>query len=155
MATLVAVCVGSVKQDPKEPREEGLLDRGWGLLGDVHAGTGRRPVSLLRREDVAKREKEVGFALPPGCLAENLVIDGLPELLPEGTLLRFPSGAVLQVTERGKRPEEPHSYSYRGECLLPTVGYFLTVLKGGAVRPGDEVTWALPEGGPRPGEAGP
>ena len=51
---------------------------------------------------------------------------------------------MLRVAERGKRPGEPHTYSYRGECLLPTVGYFLDVLEGGAVRPGDEVTWELP-----------
>ncbi|HPK42865.1 MAG TPA: MOSC domain-containing protein, partial [Synergistales bacterium] len=30
-------------------------------------------------------------------------------------------------------------YDYRGWCLLPTVGYFLKVLTGGEVRPGDAV----------------
>ncbi len=144
LATVVAVCTGSVRQEPKKPQKEGVLRQGWGFLGDVHAGAGSRPVSLLRREDVVRREDEVGFPLPPGSLAENLVVEGLPDALPAGTLLRCPSGAVLRVAERGKRPGEPHTYSYRGECLLPTVGYFLDVLEGGAVRPGDEVTWELP-----------
>ncbi len=144
LATVVAVCTGIVRRDPKVPREEGMLRPGWGFLEDVHAGAGSRPVSLLRREDVARREVEVGFPLPPGSLAENLVIEGLPEELPVRTRLKFPSGAVLSVAERGKRPEEPHTYSYRGECLLPTVGYFLDVLEGGSVRPGDEVGWIFP-----------
>jgi len=46
----------------------------------------------------------------------------------------------LVVLEKGKGPDEPHSYSYRGSCLLPTVGFFLQVSKGGRVRPGDAVS---------------
>lgn len=139
MASVVAVCSGLEKEKPKNSLEEGVFRSGWGLVGDVHAGRGERAVSLLRREDVAQREREVGFPLPPGSLAENLVVEGLPGDLGVGVLLRIGAGVVLRVAERGKRPEEPHTYSYRGECLLPTVGFFLDVLEGGVVRPGDAV----------------
>ncbi|NLB83045.1 MAG: MOSC domain-containing protein, partial [Synergistaceae bacterium] len=45
----------------------------------------------------------------------------------------------LKVIERGKKPGEPHSYDYRGWCLLPVSGYFLSVVEGGSARRGDRV----------------
>jgi MOSC domain-containing protein YiiM len=73
-------------------------------------------------------------------LAENLRIEGIPEnALSPGKRLRIGSKVLLEVTEKGKRPGEPHSYDYHGWCLLPEVGYFLRVLSGGEIAPGDEV----------------
>jgi MOSC domain-containing protein YiiM len=138
-ARLLAVCAGTVRQAPKAPLEEGRIRPGWGLEGDGHAGLGRRPLSLLRIEDVRRTEAESGEGFPPGSLAENLVVEGLPEDCAPGWTLAFPSGALLRVEERGKRPDEPHTYSYKGFCLLPTVGFFLEILEGGTIRPGDPI----------------
>ena len=98
-----------------------------------------RQVSLLRAEDIGKAEIEAGFGFPPGSLAENLVIEGLPEELVPGQTLAIGERVILSVTEKGKKPGEPHSYDYRGWCLLPTAGYFLSVERGGLVHPGDDV----------------
>ena len=50
-----------------------------GIEGDSHCGFGPRHVSLLRMEDVKEAETEAGFTFPPGSLAENLLVEGLPE----------------------------------------------------------------------------
>ena len=97
-----------------------------------------RHVSLLRYEDIKRAEEKAGFAFPPGSLAENLVIEGLPGEIPIGSHLKIGSDVVLLVIEKGKKPNEPHSYDYHGWCLLPEVGYFLEVVKGGIAKPGDE-----------------
>lgn len=117
---------------------EAVFTVGGGIEGDSHYGMAERQVSLLRAEDIAEAEKEAGFEFPPGSLAENLVIEGLPEELVPGQTLEIGDSVILSVTEKGKKPGEPHSYDYRGWCLLPTAGYFLSVEKGGIVRPGDE-----------------
>ncbi|MGC9372008.1 MAG: MOSC domain-containing protein [Thermovirgaceae bacterium] len=119
------------------------IDKNRGVRGDSHYDHGSRQVSLLRHEDVEEAARKAGFSFPYGSLAENLRIRGLPEdMLKPGKRLKVGENVVLEVTEIGKRPEEPHSYDYRGWCLLPEVGYFLRVVFGGEVHPGDTV---LPE----------
>ncbi len=118
---------------------EAVFTLGSGIEGDSHYGMVERQVSLLRAEDIRKAEIEAGFGFPPGSLAENLVIEGLPEELVPGQVLKVGKEVRLLVVEKGKKPGEPHSYDYRGWCLLPTAGYFLSVEEGGTVRPGDDV----------------
>ncbi len=131
------VCSGEDRRKRKISLAKAEFSPG-GVIGDSHFGLSEREVSLLRKEDVSSAEKEAGFTFPPGSLAENLVISGLPDMLELGSVLEI--GPVrLLVLERGKRKGEPHSYDYRGWCLLPKVGYFLRVLDGGTVRPGDIV----------------
>lgn len=139
MARVLAVCISSARQEAKRGIPEARLIPGEGIEGDSHRGFSDRHVSLLRAEDIRAAEVEAGFSFPPGSLAENLVIEGLPSEITIGSKLKVGSEAILLVAERGKKPDEPHSYDYKGWCLLPKVGYFLQVLKGGIVRPGDEV----------------
>jgi len=138
MARVLAVCVSSNRQEPKKPVTQARFIEGKGIEGDSHFGISSRQVSLLRIEDVRHAEEKAGFPFPPGSLAENLVIEGLPDEIPIGSRLRIGSDVVLLVIEKGKRPNEPHTYDYHGWCLLPEVGYFLEVVKGGIVKPGDE-----------------
>ncbi|MDI9504729.1 MAG: MOSC domain-containing protein, partial [Bacillota bacterium] len=100
---------------------------------------------LLRDEDVKRAALEAGFDFPPGALAENLVIEGLPGELPIGGTLAIGDSVELEILEKGKKPGEPHSYDYRGYCLLPTVGYFVRVARGGSARRGDSV-WLVEKG---------
>jgi len=139
MARVLAVCVSSNRQEPKKPVAEARFIEGKGIDGDSHFGISSRQVSLLRYEDIKLAEKEAGFSFPPGSLAENLVVEGLPDQIPLGSRLKIGRDVVLLVIEKGKKPDEPHTYDYRGWCLLPKVGYFLEVVKGGIVKPGDEV----------------
>jgi len=139
MARVLAVCVSSNRQEPKKPVAEARFIEGKGIDGDSHFGISSRQVSLLRYEDIKLAEEEAGFSFPPGSLAENLVVEGLPDQIPLGSRLKIGRDVVLLVMEKGKKPDEPHTYDYRGWCLLPKVGYFLEVVKGGIVKPGDEV----------------
>ncbi|MCX7827752.1 MAG: hypothetical protein N2315_00885 [Thermanaerothrix sp.] len=137
MGKLLAVCVSRNRQEPKSPVPAALFVQGKGIEGDSHFGMGRQ-VSLLRAEDVRSAEAEAGFEFPPGSLAENLVVEGLPEDLAPGRVISI-GDVKLRVDEKGKKPGEPHTYDYRGWCLLPTKGFFLSVLKGGAASPGAQV----------------
>lgn len=139
MARVLAVCISSSRQEPKKPVAEARFIEGKGIDGDSHFGISSRQVSLLRYEDIKLAEKEAGFSFPPGSLAENLVVEGLPDQIPLESRLKIGRDVVLLVIEKGKKPDEPHTYDYRGWCLLPKVGYFLEVVKGGIVKPGDEV----------------
>lgn len=139
MAKVVAISTSKSRQEPKVPVERALAVEGKGIVGDSHFGFADRQVSLLRSEDIREAEKTAGFVFPPGSLAENLVVEGLPEELVPGQVLAIGADVRLVVVEKGKRPGEPHSYDYRGWCLLPTKGYFLSVERGGPVAPGDEV----------------
>lgn len=136
MARVVAVCISSARQEPKTEVESARLTTG-GIEGDSHRGVTEREVSMLRSEDIRAAEREAGFIFPPGSLAENLVVEGLPEDLAPGDRVSIGASAVLEVVEKGKKPGEPHSYDYRGWCLLPTVGFFLRVAEEGVVLKGD------------------
>lgn len=139
MAKVVAICTSKSRREPKVPVERALFAEGKGIVGDSHFGMVERQVSLLRAEDIREAQPTAGFAFPPGSLAENLVVEGLPEELVPGQVLAIGPEVRLVVVEKGKKPGEPHSYDYRGWCLLPTKGYFLSVERGGPVAPGDEV----------------
>jgi len=139
MAKVVAVCTSKDRRKPKEPQAEAMLVRGKGIEGDSHFGLTERQVSLLRSEDIREAERSAGFPFPPGSLAENLVIEGLPEDLLPGQGLAIGPDVRLRVVEKGKKAGEPHTYDYRGWCLLPTKGFFLSVERGGTVVPGMEV----------------
>ncbi len=138
MAKIVAVCTSSKRQEPKTAQPRAVFVEGKGIEGDSHFGLAERQVSLLRAEDIREAEKTAGFSFPPGSLAENLVIEGLPEELVVGQVLALGPEVRLRVVEKGKKPGEPHTYDYRGWCLLPVKGYFLSVERGGCVVPGDE-----------------
>lgn len=135
---IMALCVSSSRQEPKKEVSSARFVKG-GIEGDSHRSFTEREISLLRSEDIREAEKEAGFPFPPGVLAENLVVEGLPEELAPGTRLAVGAKAVLEVIEKGKKPGEPHSYDYKGWCLLPSVGYFLKVVEEGEGAPEDEV----------------
>lgn len=139
MAHLVAVCVSEKRQEPKKALSQARILADGGVEGDSHGDHETRPISLLRLEDILEVQERVGFEIPPGALAENLVVGGLPGDLAPGAKLAVGSEALLEVIEKGKRADEPHSYDYRGICLLPTAGFFLRPLRGGVVRPQDPV----------------
>ncbi len=138
MGKVLAICLSKQRNQPKIPVPGALFVEKAGIEGDSHFGFSKREVSLLLSEDVEKTELKAGIKFPPGSLAENLLIQGLsPDPLEVGTLIRI-GDVVLKVIEKGKRPEETHSYDYMGWCLLPYCGYFLSVQKGGVISPGME-----------------
>jgi len=137
--TVISVNISETKGQQKTPIPVGVLVENHGLAGDAHAGSGRQ-VSLLGQESVDK----LRAALPdlaPGAFAENLVTEGLTlYTLPVGTRLKI-GGSLCELTQIGKECHG-HGCAIRqavGDCVMPREGVFVQVLKGGEVRPGDEI----------------
>jgi len=138
---IIAVCTSDRKGAKKKPVGQGLLEEDYGLIGDAHADSAtHRQVSLLDLSSVAKM-RAMGLEVGPGDFAENLTTEGLDLVsLPIGSRLVSEGGAVLEVTQIGK---ECHSgcaiFQQVGTCIMPVEGIFVRVVKGGVVKPGDEL----------------
>ena len=139
MGTIIAVCISERKGVQKHPVPEITLRVGHGVEGDAHAGNWHRQVSLLAEESVDEL-RGLGFDLPPGAFAENLLTRGLDlKTLPVGTVLRAGT-ALLAVTQIGKECHTDCAIKQTaGRCVMPTDGIFAVVLKDGVIRPGDEI----------------
>ena len=142
MAKIAAVCLSPQRGTRKYPAPEGILAADHGLVGDAHAGSWHRQVSLLGVESVRKVQAAVPFPLEAGAFAENILTEGIClYALPVGTRLRLGAEAVGEVTQIGK---ECHSdcaiRKAAGDCVMPREGIFIRILRGGVVRPGDSLT---------------
>jgi MOSC domain-containing protein YiiM len=141
MGSILAVCSSDKKGEKKKAITEGRLKESYGLVGDAHAdAASHRQVSLLDMSSVTKM-RALGVEVGPGDFAENLTTDGLDlASLTVGRRLASEGGVVLEVTQIGK---ECHSgcaiYQQVGTCIMPLEGIFVRVIKGGIVRPGDEL----------------
>ncbi len=145
MGKLIAICRSDHKGTQKYQINEAKLIEDFGIEGDAHAGKWHRQVSLLGLEKIEEfraKGAEVDF----GAFGENLIIEGFDfRNMPVGT--KFQVGeCLLELTQIGK---ECHShcaiYHAVGDCIMPREGVFTKVLKGGVIRPGDEVTAIEPE----------
>lgn len=147
-----SVCVSTIKGTPKREVERAIAVAGHGIEGDAHAGGWHRQVSLLAEDDIAGMRAR-GLELAPGAFGENLVIEGLDlSGLDIGTRLR--AGDVeLEVTQIGKACHTRCAiYAAVGDCIMPRVGLFTRVLRGGELLPGStlEVVRLTPRVTPRP-----
>lgn len=146
MGRIKAVCISEKKGTQKKPVSNGaMLIEDWGIEHDAHAGKWHRQVSLLSAEEIqAFREK--GAEVTDGAFGENLIVEGIDlKTLPVGTYFYVGDDAVLKLSQIGK---ECHShceiYKVMGDCIMPREGVFASVIKGGFVKPGDEVKVELP-----------
>jgi len=116
---IVSLHLGSNEDLSKQPYPT-LLAEVNGFAGDKHQGAGRKtwagekqPEGTIRRnerqwsgvsvEELAyiSERLELTESLSATTLGANLCVEGIPEfsLLPKGTRLEFPSGAILTVEE--------------------------------------------------------
>lgn len=145
MGKIAAVCISKERGTAKTEVQSAYLKPDWGIEGDAHAGNWHRQVSLLpleKAEDFRAKGADVDF----GAFGENLVTEGFDlREIPVGTKIQA-GEAVLELTQIGK---ECHShceiFKTMGDCIMPREGVFAKVVKGGSVRPGDEVTLLPPE----------
>ena len=141
MARILAVNISEKKKTPKKSIAEGRLIEEFGIEGDAHAGKWHRQVSLLAKESIDKAQGMRTDGLCHGVFAENLTTEGI-ELytLPVGTRLQVGSEAVLEITQIGKECHDGCAIkALVGQCIMPREGVFARVLRGGVVRPGDEI----------------
>jgi len=138
LGKVVGVCTSQRKTDPKKNVGKGFLRKGFGLVGDSHAGT-EKEVSLLSIESIQKLCQETGLSAGPGSFAENITTEGVDLVsLPIGSKLQI--GEVkLMVIQIGKDPSQAHTYNYQGYSILPKECVFCKVFASGEVRIGDFV----------------
>jgi len=144
MAKIVAVCVSEKKGTKKHDIREGVLKEDFGLVGDSHAMDGNhRQLSLLSMTSIEKMRK-MGAGVGPGDFAENLTVEGEDLVLfelPIGQRICVGSDIVLEVTQIGKTCHDRcQIFKQVGTCVMPVEGIFTRVIKGGAVKAGDNVS---------------
>ncbi|MBN2237110.1 MAG: MOSC domain-containing protein [Bacteroidales bacterium] len=110
-----------------------------GVAGDVHANTSRA-VSMIDQSHIDAFGKITSSrATEPGEFAENIRVSGL-ENIQVNAFDRFVGNEVeLEVTQVGK----PFHSSFReiGHYVMPRVGIFMRVNKGGTLTAGDSLEY--------------
>jgi MOSC domain-containing protein YiiM len=133
--SIASINISDVKGESKSPVQQGRVEirPGWGIVGDVHAGTPDRDVSLLPRESLGG----VHF----GGYGENIDTTGIDILgLSEGTELTIGTTVRIQITQRGKTcPSRCSIYYQLGNCIMQEKGIFAKVLEGGEISVGDKI----------------
>lgn len=137
---VVAVSISTQKGEKKTNITTGELQENFGLIGDAHADGSHRQLSLLALESIEKM-RAAGVNVNPGDFAENITTQGIIlHSLPIGTKLEIGGIILLELTQIGK---ECHSgcaiQKQVGKCVMPKEGVFCRILRGGTIKPGDDI----------------
>ena len=137
---IIAVSVSDKKGARKINVESAELKEDFGIIGDVHAGTQNRQVSLLAEESIDKMRNK-GLTLKSGDFAENITTSGIDLLsLNLGDKLKIGENVVLEISQIGKECHTRCAIYYQaGDCVMPTDGIFVKVIKGGIIKPNDDI----------------
>ena len=137
---IIAISVSGKKGVRKNNVDSAELKDDFGIIGDAHAGTKNRQVSLLAVESIEKMQAK-GLKVKPGDFAENITTQGVDLLgLKLGDKLRIGTEALLEVTQIGKECHTRCNIYYQaGDCVMPKEGIFVKVLKGADLKVGDSV----------------
>ena len=136
-----AICISERKGQRKLPVPKTQLVANSGIMGDAHAGPWHRQVSILASENVDEVRRSKLPELKAGDFAENLLISGLDlSTLGLGSRLKIGPEAELRITQIGKTCHNPCIIQKQtGDCLMPRLGLFARVVRGGAIAAGDDV----------------
>ena len=139
MAHVTSVNISEKKGTIKHEVPEIQLRLRHGIVGDAHAGDWHRQISMLAEESIDKMREKLP-QLKPGAFAENINTAGIDlKSLPIGTRLRIGETEV-EVTQIGKECHNDCAIKKAtGQCVMPTEGIFVIVVKEGVVRAGDDV----------------
>jgi len=140
MAKVVAINISTKKGIPKEQIEQGVFIEDFGLEGDAHGGKWHRQVSLLAQESIDKAIEMGADGLEPGNFAENITTEGIVLFeLPVGTQVKI-GDTIQEVTQIGKECHQKCAIFHTiGDCVMPKEGIFTKIIKGGVVKPGDDI----------------
>jgi MOSC domain-containing protein YiiM len=135
-----AISVSQRKGMPKTNVPAADLQVDHGLVGDAHAGSGHRQVSLLAFESIEEVRRQ-GVVIAPGDFAENLTVEHLEfSKLVVGSRLKIGRNVELEVTQKGKRCHGHCAIFERlGDCIMPREGIFARVRCAGHIEVGDVV----------------
>ncbi|MCP4571408.1 MAG: MOSC domain-containing protein [bacterium] len=140
MGRIEAICVSPAKGTVKTRVESAELRTEHGIVGDAHAGSWHRQVSLLPAESIAK-VRDLMPDLADGAFAENLVTSGIAlGQVTVGDRVRIGAEVELEITQIGKECHQGCAIrQITGDCIMPREGVFCRVLAGGHVDVGADV----------------
>ncbi|GAI45251.1 unnamed protein product [marine sediment metagenome] len=135
-----AISVSKEKGTQKVNVSKAELKTDFGIIGDAHAGSTYRQVSLLAVESIEEMVAK-GAKVSPGNFAENITTEGIDLLLLEvGSKLKLGESTELEITQFGK---QCHSrceiFKQVGDCIMPREGIFAKVIKPGRINVGDAI----------------
>jgi len=136
-----AICISERKGERKRPVSKVLLIENSGIEGDAHAGPWHRQVSILASENVDEVRRSKLPELKAGDFAENLLVSGIGvNELGLGSRLKVGPEAELAITQIGKTFHNPCIIQKQtGDCIMPRLGLFARVVRGGCLAEGDIV----------------
>jgi len=125
------------------PLPAATLIAGHGIQGDQKAGKHPdRQLNLISYEWLQNAE-ELGYRANPGEFGEQIVIQGLAlERLESGVQLQVGSQAVVEVVKPRTGCDRLQSAQPLPVKKLGTIGVLARVIRGGEIRPGDDVSLA-------------
>jgi MOSC domain-containing protein YiiM len=135
-----AISISSEKGIAKHNVPAAELQADFGIIGDAHAGSGPRQVSLLDMASIQELRQN-GADISPGDFAENLTVEGIDlSALKVGQRLQVGAAGELEVTQLGKRCHgRCRIFEKLGDCIMPRQGVFARVLTGGWIQVGDAI----------------
>ncbi|MDP8265009.1 MAG: MOSC domain-containing protein [Candidatus Aceula lacicola] len=139
---VIALCLSEKKHVVKSSIDKVFFKKDFGIVGDAHAGSGARQVSLLSKDSIEKMIKS-GVDLIDGAFGENMVVDGLDfKKISIGTHLLIGKTVILEVVQIGKECHSPCSiYHSAGYCIMPEEGIFAKVLESGEAKVSDPISF--------------
>lgn len=113
-----------------------------GAIGDAHAGSWHRQISILSEERIEAFSAEEGRTFLPGEFGENVTTSGL-DLACLCPMDRLRCGDVeLEITQIGKSCHGDRCSIFKevGRCVMPSDGVFARVLEPGTLVSGMPIT---------------
>jgi len=138
---LYRISVSTEKGSKKSNIDKAVLVENFGIDGDAHAGSPRQ-VSLLQFEafDVIREQLP---EIKPGDFAENITTRGFDFTSAViGDHLYIGENAHLVITQIGKECHDGCEIKRLvGDCIMPRLGIFAAIIKGGSIKVGDKIRW--------------
>jgi MOSC domain-containing protein YiiM len=134
------ISISASKGSTKSNVDEALLREAFGIVGDAHAGS-ERQVSLLPFEAFDTVRQNLPD-IRPGDFAENITTRSIDlSSVSVGDHLYIGDKVRLEVTQIGKVCHNDCLIKQAvGDCIMPRLGIFASVIEGGSVRVGDRIS---------------
>jgi len=113
-----------------------------GIVGDAHAGTNKRQISLLSYESIQEFTKRTKTGIKNGDFAENIIVSEIDfKKVALGDIFKI-NDVKLEITQIGKKcHHDCRIYQEVGDCIMPTEGLFTTVRSVGEIKINDTVEY--------------